>query len=85
MVLYGCISPESVNKSDKAIQNLQNLIPHIQSKYGVKRIGLFGSFAWGEQNKDSDADIIVEFEPEKATFDYYMQPACYLENIFPGT
>ena len=36
----------------------------------------------GEQNSDSDVDIIVEFEPGKATFDNFMQLAYYLENIF---
>lgn len=29
---------------------------------GVKRIAIFGSFARGEQTKDSDIDIYVEFE-----------------------
>ena len=30
-------------------------------KYEVERIGYFGSFARGDQNADSDVDIIVEF------------------------
>lgn len=32
------------------------------SKYHLKKIGFFGSFARGEQNSLSDIDIIVEFE-----------------------
>lgn len=31
-------------------------------KYGVKRIGIFGSYIRGEQRKGSDIDILVEFE-----------------------
>jgi hypothetical protein len=34
----------------------------MQEKYGLKTIGLFGSFVRGEQKKNSDLDILVEFE-----------------------
>jgi len=33
--------------------------------YGVKRIGLFGSYARQAENEDSDIDIVVEFEADK--------------------
>lgn len=35
--------------------------PLLESAYGVKSIGLFGSFVRGEQKKNSDIDILVEF------------------------
>jgi len=31
-------------------------------KYGVKKIGLFGSFAKNKQNKKSDIDFLIEFK-----------------------
>lgn len=31
-------------------------------KYGITRMGIFGSVARGEQTKDSDVDICVEME-----------------------
>ena len=34
----------------------------LRDKYHIVRIGLFGSYARGEQNLDSDIDFIVEFE-----------------------
>ena len=34
----------------------------LYQKYKIKKIGIFGSFARGEQSKESDVDIIVEFE-----------------------
>jgi uncharacterized protein len=49
--------------------------------YGVKNIGLFGSFVRGEQTPESDIDILVEFIPEKHTFDNFMEVAFLLENI----
>jgi len=41
---------------------LREKYPHLMSEYGVKRIGLFGSYAKGLQDEDSDIDIIAEFE-----------------------
>jgi len=51
-------------------------------KYGVKRIGLFGSFARGEENKSSDVDIIIEFEEGKKNFDNFMDTVFLLEKLF---
>jgi len=34
-------------------------------KFGVKRIGIFGSFARGEASGESDIDVVVEFERGK--------------------
>ena len=39
-------------------------------KYGVKKIGLFGSYLKGTQKKGSDVDILVEFD-EISYDDYY--------------
>ena len=49
--------------------------------YGVKNIGLFGSFVRGDQTPMSDIDILVEFTPEKHTFDNFMEVAFLLEEI----
>lgn len=49
-------------KSLKAInENLQKYKPELEKKYKVKKIGIFGSYARGEQKKSSDIDILVEF------------------------
>jgi predicted nucleotidyltransferase len=49
--------------------------------YGVKDIGLFGSFVRGDQTPSSDIDILVEFTPGKHTFDNFMEVAFLLEEI----
>ena len=36
--------------------------PHLKTIFGVKRIGIFGSYSKGVQKEDSDVDLIVEFE-----------------------
>jgi len=33
-----------------------------EKEFGLKRIGLFGSYARGEVREDSDIDIVVEIE-----------------------
>jgi len=49
---------------------------------GIVRIGLFGSYVREEQSKNSDIDILIEFEPEKENFDNYMSVYDMLENMF---
>jgi len=36
----------------------------LKEKFGVEEIGVFGSYVRGEQKKDSDIDILVEFYPQ---------------------
>ena len=50
--------------------------------FGVKKIGVFGSFARSSQNKRSDIDIIVEFKKGMKTFDNYMDLKFFLEKLF---
>ena len=47
--------------------------------YGVRRLGLFGSYARGEASKASDLDFVVEFETK--SFDAYMNLKEFLEFI----
>lgn len=45
------------------IENIiKNNIPYLKQKYGVKKIGLFGSFVCNDETINSDVDILVEFE-----------------------
>lgn len=47
-------------KRENIIQYLSAQKPEFEKKFGVKRIGLFGSYALGKNHKDSDIDIVVE-------------------------
>jgi predicted nucleotidyltransferase len=49
-------------------------------KFGIKRIGLFGSFLKSRQNKKSDIDLIVKFD--KLSFDNYAETLMFLESLF---
>lgn len=52
----------------------------ILKKYGVKRIGLFGSYVKGNQKKNSDIDLLVEFR--NPDFNNFMHLCSYLEDLF---
>ena len=38
---------------------------------GARRLGVFGSFARGEERDDSDVDVYVEFDDAKRTYDNF--------------
>ncbi|MCF7870914.1 MAG: nucleotidyltransferase family protein [Candidatus Omnitrophica bacterium] len=62
------------------IRIIQDNIDEIEN-YGVKRIGLFGSYIHSLQNNKSDIDILVEFYPAKKSFDNYMELKFFLEKL----
>lgn len=49
-------------------------------RMGVRRLGLFGSHARGEQTSASDLDFVVEFD--RKSFDAYMDLKEFLEELF---
>jgi len=62
------------------IETLKKHEREIKERYGVRRIGVFGSYVRGEQKETSDIDILVEFD--EPTFDNFMNLSFYLEGLF---
>ena len=54
------------NKQDIIALLLNNKV-HLQ-KFGVVKLGLFGSFLNGQPTKTSDIDLLVQFDKNKKTF-----------------
>jgi predicted nucleotidyltransferase len=52
------------------------------SKLGVQNIGLFGSYLHDQQSDKSDIDLLIDFEPEKESFDNYMAAYDIFESLF---
>lgn len=44
---------------------LSSHLDEIKNRFGVKEIGIFGSYVRGEESKESDLDVLVEFEEDK--------------------
>ena len=69
-------------KKSSAEKKLAAAAPAIRKKFGVTKIGLFGSFARREQTKKSDVDVLVDFAPGYATLHNFIGLSEYLEALF---
>ena len=70
--------------------NKQNIIDKLITQkeklksFGIRQIGLFGSYVRNEQTGDSDIDLLIDFNPEEETFDNFMSVSNLMEKIFKG-
>lgn len=71
-------SPVQTKKElvQKIIDNREQI-----SNFGVKIIGIFGSFVRDEVKETSDIDFLIEFHPEQKNFDNFMDLAFFLQNL----
>ncbi|OPY38333.1 MAG: Nucleotidyltransferase domain protein [Methanoregula sp. PtaU1.Bin051] len=69
-------------KKSAVVKKLEAAAPAIRSQFGVARIGIYGSFARGEQTKKSDVDVIVDFREGYATLKNFVRLADPLEALF---
>jgi predicted nucleotidyltransferase len=53
----------------------------LAERYGVLKIGVFGSVVRGEGTEESDVDIYVELDLEKITFKKYLELVEYLSAL----
>jgi predicted nucleotidyltransferase len=51
------------------ISFIRKEVVSILENHGAKKVSIFGSYARGEQNQESDLDIIVEFSGKKSLLD----------------
>lgn len=66
----------------EALTLLREHEPELKRRFGIAKIGIFGSFARGEERPESDVDILVMFRDGKKTFDNFMGTKFYLEDLF---
>ena len=69
-------------RKSAVLKKLEAAAPAIRSQYGVTRIGIFGSFARGEQTRTSDVDVLVDLAPGYATLKNFVGLADHLEALF---
>jgi predicted nucleotidyltransferase len=75
--------PEKIKKTIPTSQQILAVLSdndELLRVRGVRRIGLFGSFARNQGRARSDLDFLVEFE--QPTFNNYMNLAFSLEKLF---
>src|SRR3989338_3686059 len=62
-----------INKKNKLpleLQRHKSLLVKTLKKHGVLQAGIFGSYARGEQKKNSDVDILVKTKKGLSLFDF---------------
>ncbi len=71
---------EVVWNRERILETLALRETEFARRFGVRRIGLFGSRVRGDATPDSDVDLLVEME--QPTFDAYMDLKFLLEDLF---
>ena len=68
-----------VNKAS-VLESLRSHSREIKA-FGVKSLGLFGSFVRNTPTEGSDVDLLVDFEPQQKTYDNFMDLSFFLEDL----
>ncbi len=55
---------------NEILKILKDDLPHLREEFGVKSIGLFGSYSRDEQHIESDIDLLVELERPMGFFKF---------------
>ena len=69
----------STNTAESILKVLSEKNEILQQRFGVKTIGLFGSWVREQASPASDIDLLVEFD--QPSFDKYMDLKFYLEDL----
>jgi predicted nucleotidyltransferase len=68
-----------ISTTGELVAYLQSKKAFLREKFGVTRIGVFGSFSQGGQISKSDIDLVVEFEKSKKNIHTFLQLRRLLE------
>jgi uncharacterized protein len=70
---------ETLNEIRKKLSEQK---PYLAEKYGVKIVGVFGSYVRNEQRQDSDLDLLIELErPTKISLIGLVELEDYLSQV----
>ena len=59
-----------MKRIDEIVQELRRMTPTLRRRYPIREIGVFGSYARGEQTAESDLDVLVEFDDRVTLIDF---------------
>ena len=54
-----------------ALQEIKDIVIPIAKTYGVRKVGIFGSYARGDANENSDVDIYIEKGKLRSLIQYF--------------
>lgn len=62
---------------------LKREVMSVKSRFGVRRMGLFGSVVRDEAGDQSDIDILIELDPASVSYRKYLDLEEHLQSLFP--
>ena len=60
---------------------LRQHLPELAAHYGVRRLGVFGSYARGTQGRGSDLDLLVELDERPLTLLDFIELQHHIEDL----
>ena len=60
---------------------LRQHLPELRERWGVRKLGVFGSYVRNEQHGDSDLDLLVEFDDRPLTLLQFIALENYLSDL----
>jgi predicted nucleotidyltransferase len=68
-----------ISSLDEIVAYMRDKKGFLYERYGVTRMGIFGSFVHGGQTIASDIDMVVEFEKRRKNIHSFLQLKRFLE------
>jgi predicted nucleotidyltransferase len=66
---------------NRFISRLRQNLSELRERYGVRSLGIFGSYVRGEQRKRSDLDILVDFNNGTLTLFQFVELRDFLSDL----
>ncbi len=70
-----------MSNAQNFIRVLQAHLSELQRTYGVRTLGLFGSFVRGEERSASDLDVLVEFDDRPLSLFQFIELEHHLSDL----
>jgi len=61
---------QELKNAEYFMELLRQHLPELRERYSVSYLGIFGSYVRGEQTKDSDLDVLVQFDNKPGLLKY---------------
>ena len=79
------IAKAKQQRDDRALAHyvklLRQHLPALRDHYGIRFMGVFGSYVRGEQRRGSDLDLLVEFDDRPLTLLQFIALEHYLSDL----
>lgn len=74
--------PAQHGEKSNCVVQLEEVLPLLRERFGVTKIGIFGSTARGDDRPESDVDVLVELSPDHLTFRNFSALVDFLEELY---